>query len=215
MKMPEDYLWDKTGRDPEIEELENLLGSFRLRDTSPPALPVRSGAGDTVRFRLSGYFLPALAGLTGLLLLAFATGLYRTAAPDRRQTAAADTRAEAGTNVAELGREVPPVREAGTEPAPARRPPRRKTVRPPKRKTPVRRRNLSDGDRPRPALASAGRKKTAPPERGDAVSLTKEEKDAYERLIRALAITGEQFRIVREKIRGEDESEAPGGDDGR
>lgn len=37
--MKEDYLWDKTGKDPEIEKLENALEVFRYKETKPPALP--------------------------------------------------------------------------------------------------------------------------------------------------------------------------------
>ena len=39
--MKEDYLWDKTGRDPEIEELENALAVFRYKETAPPELPAK------------------------------------------------------------------------------------------------------------------------------------------------------------------------------
>ena len=37
--MNNDYLWDKTGEDAEIESLENLLGGLRFQPTAPPALP--------------------------------------------------------------------------------------------------------------------------------------------------------------------------------
>lgn len=39
--MKQDYLWDKTGTDPEIVELENALAAFRYRETEPPALPAK------------------------------------------------------------------------------------------------------------------------------------------------------------------------------
>lgn len=37
--MKEDYLWDKTGGDPEIERLENALAAFGYKETAPPMLP--------------------------------------------------------------------------------------------------------------------------------------------------------------------------------
>jgi hypothetical protein len=37
--MKEDYLWDKTGKDIEIEQLENTLQTFKYRATAPPILP--------------------------------------------------------------------------------------------------------------------------------------------------------------------------------
>ncbi len=39
--MKEDYLWDKTGEDPEIQRLENALRMFRYKETAPPALPAK------------------------------------------------------------------------------------------------------------------------------------------------------------------------------
>ena len=36
--MKEDYLWDKTGRDPEIEKLENALLAFRCRPADAPSV---------------------------------------------------------------------------------------------------------------------------------------------------------------------------------
>ena len=39
--MKEDYLWDKTGQDTEIERLENALRVFRYQETEPPALPAK------------------------------------------------------------------------------------------------------------------------------------------------------------------------------
>ena len=37
--MNTDYLWDKTGEDLEIEQLENALQTFRYQETAPPMLP--------------------------------------------------------------------------------------------------------------------------------------------------------------------------------
>jgi hypothetical protein len=39
--MKEDYLWDKTGEDAEIEQLENALMAFRYTETAPPELPAK------------------------------------------------------------------------------------------------------------------------------------------------------------------------------
>lgn len=39
--MNEDYLWDKTGGDPEIERLENALAAFRYRETAAPAVEAK------------------------------------------------------------------------------------------------------------------------------------------------------------------------------
>ncbi len=39
--MNENYLWDKSGKDAEIEQLENALLAFRYQETAPPALPAK------------------------------------------------------------------------------------------------------------------------------------------------------------------------------
>jgi len=39
--MKEDYLWDKTGENPQIERLENALKAFRYQEIAPPALPAK------------------------------------------------------------------------------------------------------------------------------------------------------------------------------
>ena len=39
--MNEQYLWDKTGSDAEIEGLENALRVFRYRPFKPPELPAK------------------------------------------------------------------------------------------------------------------------------------------------------------------------------
>lgn len=39
--MKKDYLWDKTGEDPEIERFEKALRAFAYRENAPPALPAK------------------------------------------------------------------------------------------------------------------------------------------------------------------------------
>jgi hypothetical protein len=39
--MKEEYLWNKTGEDSEIERLEKTLAVFRYQETEPPALPAK------------------------------------------------------------------------------------------------------------------------------------------------------------------------------
>lgn len=41
MKEFDNYLWDKTGENAEIAELENALAAFRYKETAPPALPAK------------------------------------------------------------------------------------------------------------------------------------------------------------------------------
>ena len=39
--MNEEYLWNKTGSDAEIEGLENALKAFSYKQTAPPELPAK------------------------------------------------------------------------------------------------------------------------------------------------------------------------------
>ncbi len=57
--MKEDYLWNKTGNDPEIEKLENALKAFRYQETAPPALPAKIIPFETKTSR--GFFRLAFA----------------------------------------------------------------------------------------------------------------------------------------------------------
>jgi hypothetical protein len=69
--MKEDYLWDKSGEvDDEIEQLENMLGSFRYKR---PAEPLPLPASSRHWFRLNSTLLAAAAAIA---LLLFAGGLW-------------------------------------------------------------------------------------------------------------------------------------------
>ena len=46
--MKEDYLWDKTGSDAEIENLENVLKAFRQTDDAPPEIPAKIFTPDEI-----------------------------------------------------------------------------------------------------------------------------------------------------------------------
>ena len=62
--MNDDYLWDKTGQpDPEIQQLEEILGSLRYQP-KPLALPRRRG------------YLPLIAIAASLLLAILAGGIW-------------------------------------------------------------------------------------------------------------------------------------------
>jgi len=70
--MNEDYLWDKSGEpDPDIEQLEQTLGSLRFkRPVEPLPLPATQGWS----FRLS--FSPMLAAAAAFLILILAGGIW-------------------------------------------------------------------------------------------------------------------------------------------
>jgi hypothetical protein len=70
--MSDDYLWDKSGEpEPEIEQLEELLGSLRYRHP-PGGLPLPQRAPVNPR----RFFKPALAVAAALLFLTVAAGIW-------------------------------------------------------------------------------------------------------------------------------------------
>lgn len=188
--MNEDYLWDKTGSDPEIEKFENALRSFAHRETSPPAIPVEvAKAANVVPFPgkpASRFLRYAMAAAACLVFLAVSFGIWMQFAaydredeiatteqqsdPDVPKNTAAKSSGEPGINT---GINAPP--EAQIVPAAAR-----KTV------LPVARKNIAKTKNSR---ISTG-----------AVKLTEEEEYAYDQLKLALSITGSKLKLIRDKV---------------
>jgi chromosome segregation ATPase len=71
--MNENYLFDKTGEDAEIENLENLLQGFRRENTTAPKLPVKVVVFPTKTRRKTFKYAFAVAAS---LLLTFMLGLF-------------------------------------------------------------------------------------------------------------------------------------------
>src|SRR4030095_14620048 len=75
--MKEDYLWNKTGSDAEIEKLENALKAFQFQAQEPPALPTKVTSSDEKRpfsfFKL-GF---AFAFAASVAVVAFAVAWFR------------------------------------------------------------------------------------------------------------------------------------------
>jgi hypothetical protein len=72
--MNEDYLWDKSGDpDPEIEQLENVMGRLRFKSpVEPLPLPVMVTPRRLFQLRFS----PTLAAAAALLILLLAGGVW-------------------------------------------------------------------------------------------------------------------------------------------
>lgn len=193
--MNEDYLWDRTGSDPEIEELEQKLGVFRSGDLQPPSI-----AGSVPRqpasFLSFGLRL-GFASLAAAVIVAFSAVFYfdrpvdpygititfneapeRTGPveiPDPPSLANAD---HAVTDARNATREF--VRTARTAP---------KTGKP---ASPV------GAEVPDP-----GSRNSVDLRPGDQfASLTQEERYAYDQLMLALSISSSRFKMVRDKAEG-------------
>lgn len=216
--MKEDYLWDKTGRDPEIESLEKTLSVFRQKDPAPPPflapVPEKAVVNSPLPRIVTAPFALA-GGLAGLLLLGmiwfqiFHTGPQRPA--ELADTSAGQDLSLAGDPVRKVALQKtspriaapPPVAVPDTAVIPARI----------KRNKPPRSRRTLPAPAPKKALAKRyARSKTAvkrakPKIQNQSPDLTPEEKHAYRQLLLALTITSEKLNLVRDKVRGEANAE--------
>jgi len=183
--MSDEYLWDKTGSDPQIEQLESALVNYRYQQGAPPRLPVVGTATAKPRpllFRLS----LAFAGAACLAMIA-ATAIWLSIArkaqtPDVVQSKYKPTEGKsyqpAPTQPAPKGPSIPaPVKFSA-----------------PPRKLPK--------DRIRDTIA----KRNVKPE---PVLLTKDEQYAYDQLKLALWIAGTKAKVVQDTIDRVGEQRSP------
>lgn len=181
--MNNNYLWDRSGNDPEIERLEDLLSGFRYEESEPPELPA------TNVFVLDkphpGWSLRKIfAASAGLALVMLAGVWFRSGENPAEQAPVAFT---------ETSQIRPSVESVDTL--------TRMAVQPDSIAAPAVRaassRPVKGPARPRTFRAKASRVKNYP-----APSLTAEERYAFGQLMLALSITGSKLRIVREMIDG-------------
>lgn len=182
--MNDDYLWNKTGSDPEIGELEATLAAYRYEPDAAPMLPIKekeavSGSSWTLWLRL------AFAG-TAAAVFAISVGLWAVQERDLAD--------------GENPRNLRPESGARTESVPVA-PAEPITPRPP---------NVETQEKPVVASLTSARKKSTPQARRTVVktrnpSLTKEEKYAYDQLMLALSITESKLKIVRDTIDGNEQ----------
>jgi hypothetical protein len=174
----DEYLWNKTGSDPEIERIEVALESLACRSTAPPELPAKQlvfAPRQRPFFRLGFSFAATL-----LALMAFGSGwfLLRNDRPAAQQ-AAVKTLPEMTVIPTRTETDVPAVAESPKVSAPSKS----------KRRVAAARSVRSIAVRP-----STVRPQT--------LVLTKEEADAYRQLMTALSITSANLKIVKDKIGG-------------
>lgn len=176
--MNDEYLWQKTGEDPETMQLEKALAVFRYREEDPPAVPiaVENRPTRTWRFALA-IAIPAFAALVLASVIWLPTG---------------DVNNDDVTFIYQTEPTV--IETAAPDPSPVAQP----TVPP---KQPVRRVEIeptfASAPRPRPRMQQH-RKTTT-------VALTDEERYAYHQLMLALSISSSKLNVVRNTINGIEE----------
>ncbi|HEX9959929.1 MAG TPA: hypothetical protein VGB00_03295 [Pyrinomonadaceae bacterium] len=197
--MKDDYLWDKTGEDPDIEKLENALELFRYKETAPlelPAkvLPFRKEESRQPRRRIFSY---AMAAAAGLVFGVIALGVWMQILKNNAEIPANLT--ETAKTEIVLPTPKPPVVD-GHIVSPVDNVENQKQS--PARKIAAIRRNIPVKiSRKETKARNVRATKTE-------IKLTKEEQYAYDQLMLALAITSSKFRLVKDKIEGIEEKNA-------
>jgi len=178
--MNSEYIWSKTGNDPEVERLESLLGEFRFDENTGAHTPATNVIPVTSSSNRRWFFGLSLAATAAALVLmsiwftkppvAAVASHERDAAPVQ-ETDRSRKDVDADLRTADLGNSVVPT--ADTHP----------------QAEPMARHLRSRVDRTVHTVAT--KKKEA---------LTKEEKYAYDRLMLALAITGSKLKMVQDSV---------------
>lgn len=194
--MENDYLWDKTGEDEEIEQLENALRSFRYQPTSAPILPVKVlQVEEKSRFSFfANYFRFAMAGFACLAILLVSVGIYLRVSNDKV------------VNVADLSQPiVTPIKVDILNSPPDIAP----IIKTPTITQPVVKKSVTSTFEPTVKPTKVAFRQSAPKVKTNKIiKLTTEEKDAFEKLMLALSITGETLKEVKDKANSIEEKTA-------
>ena len=183
--MNEDYLWDKTGEDPEIEKLENALAVFRYKEIAPPAMPAKVLPFTTTKKETPrSFFRFAYAAAACIAFAAVALGVWFQVSNNKIEVAKAPAETVAPQIENKITDDAPaPVSDESFDETPKQ----------------IAKRKLVKIKKPVYQIRAARRNVEA---KSQPVELTKEEKYAYEQLMLALSITGSKLRLVTDKIEG-------------
>ena len=196
-----DYLWDKTGADPEIERLENLLQTFRCQETRAPALPAENAPfqREPARSNLRLAFAAAACLLFGAAAVAVRLQIAARAVENNQTLATAIEPANDAATIQTRNRlsddssnqETDASKIASSDAAHAKS----QTAKPQTS-------NLKSRSRRKVAASASPQiSKAAKPQ----IELSAAERAAYRKLMLALSITGEKLRIVKDKVDGSEE----------
>lgn len=183
MNFENDYLWDKTGEDAELQQLEKSLQVFRFQESNAPFLPKKVAATKpkfslfSLRFALS--FAACFALMLGGLVI-WQRVFYKQ---DLAQTAIKQTAKDFTIELITVPAKPDIIQVPQTS----------NLV---ERPTQISYREKVSN----PVMQPTKKKKAAPK-----VVLTAEEKYAYDQLMLALSITSSKFKEVQDKVNGADE----------
>lgn len=187
--MNEEYLWDKTGEDAEIEQLENALKAFRYKETAPPELPAKQLAFEEKQPRRSWFpFIFAFGSSIALILLAIIFLLDFSA----KKVDEAKSVTEVSAPKTEEKREEKEVSQIAVEPPQVLSERKIETAKPKLVKV------VESKSAVKVSSQQTARKIEA---KKSSVKLTDEEKFAYDQLMLALSVTSAKLNIVKDKMK--------------
>src|SRR5215207_9709320 len=188
--MKEDYLWDKTGEDAEIQGLENALKAFRFQESAPPELPQKVFIIEKEKprkfFRFGFAYAAFAAAFVVMILSIFRLQTANNTIPHADSVA--------GIETPRTMHKIDETFITNPEPEPfvkvesAPRAIQRAVVK------------VQPRAAPKPRAMKAILRTGQPKEPSE--TLTAEEKYAYNQLMLALSITGSKLKIVKDKIQG-------------
>ncbi len=195
--MKEDYLWDKTGKDPEIQRLENALRMFRYEETAPPALPAKIIPFERKTPRK--FFRLAFAFAACAAFAVFSLGVWLQISSEKIEVAKDSTETTAPLVSKKVSDEI-----ADEKPDDL---PNNLVI----KKVEVPRQSAEQKIIKVRKLVPASVRQNKPIAQNIQVEkptdkLTKDEKYAYDQLMLALSITSSKLKLVEEKIYGVEET---------
>lgn len=201
--MKEDYLWDKTGADPEIEKLENALLAFRYQENDPPALPAKIIPFEKKSPRRFFQFAFASAACAALVLVSF--GVWLQFSINKTEVANNSVKSVSPQKDFELPKEklsekpesedIKETSDLSQTKIDNSKQTAKKNVVKVSKFVPVKTQKNNIIER---------KTKAKTPD----LELTEEEKYAYNQLMLALSITGSKLKIVKDKVEGIEEQTA-------
>lgn len=195
--MKEDYLWDKTGSDAEIEKLENALQVFRYEESAPPIIPAK-----VLPFKKESprRIFPLFRAIAACLALASISLGVWTLISNTKNEIVGDGSQESVIKTENAN----PAASVSENETPAKpevddKPVFTKTLYiEPKSKTKSLQVNKSGSNNAKRNRTTARKEKNSE----KPVRLTEEEKYAYDQLMLALSITSSKLNMVKQTVEG-------------
>jgi hypothetical protein len=191
--MKNDYLWDKTGNDAEIERMENALLAFRCPQNDAPKIP-----NNVLSFKKAPprKFFPVFRALAASFVLAFVligVWFYFDSKPETAQHKIFENPAQKDVSEKQNKIEFPTTEQVSTDEKFEKR---IEKSEPKTNKQNYKIQKLIYKPKPKKA------------EKNQILKLTAEEKAAYEKLMLALSITGSKLKIVKDTVQNLNEQTA-------